>query len=34
MMNSAMVTGAVGLLLGTAAVVSWFLAVQQMPQPR
>jgi tripartite ATP-independent transporter DctM subunit len=31
MMNSAMITGAVGLLLGTAGVVSWFLTVQQMP---
>ena len=31
MMKSAMVTGAVGLLLGTAGVVSWFLTVQQMP---
>jgi C4-dicarboxylate transporter DctM subunit len=30
-MNSAMITGAVGLLLGTAGVVSWFLTVQQMP---
>ncbi len=31
MMNSAMITGAVGLLLGAAGVVSWFLTVQQMP---
>src|SRR4030095_13137041 len=31
MMNAAMITGAVGLLLGTAGVVSWFLPVQQMP---
>jgi len=31
MMNAAMITGAVGLLLGTAGVVSWFLTVQQMP---
>jgi C4-dicarboxylate transporter DctM subunit len=31
MMNAAMTTGAVGLLLGTAGVVSWFLTVQQMP---
>ncbi len=30
-MNAAMITGAVGLLLGTAGVVSWFLTVQQMP---
>src|SRR5207249_9708064 len=29
--KSAMVTGAVGLLLGTAGLVSWFLTVQQMP---
>jgi C4-dicarboxylate transporter DctM subunit len=30
-MHAAMVTGAVGLLLGTAGVISWFLTVQQMP---
>jgi len=29
--KSTMVTGAVGLLLGTAGLVSWFLTVQQMP---
>ena len=29
--SSAMITGAVGLLLGTAGLVSWFLTVQQMP---
>jgi tripartite ATP-independent transporter DctM subunit len=29
--KSAMITGAVGLLLGTAGLVSWFLTVQQMP---
>src|SRR5438270_4855 len=29
--KSAMVTGAVGLLLGTAGLVSWFLTVQQLP---
>jgi len=29
--KSVMVTGAVGLLLGTAGLVSWFLTVQQMP---
>jgi C4-dicarboxylate transporter DctM subunit len=29
--KSAMVTGAVGLLLATAGLVSWFLTVQQMP---
>jgi len=29
--KSAMVTGAVGLLLGTAGLVSWFLTIQQMP---
>ncbi len=29
--TSAMVTGSVGLLLGTAGVISWFLTVQQMP---
>jgi tripartite ATP-independent transporter DctM subunit len=29
--QSAVVTGAVGLLLGTAGVVSWFLTVQQLP---
>jgi C4-dicarboxylate transporter DctM subunit len=30
-MHAAMITGAVGLLLGTAGVISWFLTVQQMP---
>ena len=29
--KSSMVTGAVGLLLGTAGLVSWFLTVQQLP---
>jgi C4-dicarboxylate transporter DctM subunit len=29
--TSAVVTGAVGLLLGTAGVISWFLTVQQLP---
>src|SRR5207249_657595 len=29
--SSAVVTGAVGLLLGAAGVVSWFLTVQQLP---
>src|SRR5262249_8848230 len=31
--KSTMVTGAVGLLLGTAGLVSWFLTVQQLPAP-
>src|SRR5262249_44284065 len=31
--KSAMVTGAVGLLLGTAGLVSWFLTVPRMPAP-
>lgn len=29
--KSAMITGAVGLLLGTAGLISWFLTIQQMP---
>ena len=29
--SSAVVTGSVGLLLGTAGVISWFLTVQQLP---
>ena len=32
LVQSAVVTAAVGFLLGTAAVVAWVLAVQQIPQ--
>jgi C4-dicarboxylate transporter DctM subunit len=31
LMQSAAVTGAVGLLLATAGVISWFLTIQQLP---